>query len=345
MYEHLRGAALLFNTEFIGCEASGDRIRSVTVRDRVTAEEKKLTAKVYLDCSGDIVLARAAGCAHAIGSEPEPQYAESFAPDEYEKTTNGNSLIFEVECLGEKNLDKAPDGLLEEGGQWLGQTLAENGVGPVSCFTYSRRTGIINVNMLPTIAGAEYFSHSPEEAYRICLSRVWAYWRFLQTERGLDHMRMKRIFPMAGIREGFRLIGETVLTQNECRAGIFEQRGAAESIAYGAHSLDTHGQRSKKLKAEDMGRMKLPYGVPYGCLVPKEYSNMLVACRGSSFSHLAASATRLIVTMTQLGEAAAYASSDAIKRSVSVKEADISFVRAKMRSGEYESLIEKNYRL
>ena len=49
------------------------------------------------------------------------------------------------------------------------------------------------------------------------------------------------------------------------------------------------------------------YGIPYECMLPKEIDNLLVACRGSSFTHLAASSARLSRTMLQLGEAACYA--------------------------------------
>ncbi len=340
--KRLRNAVLLLNTAFIGCEVCGDRIESVTVRSCQTNEELKLTAKVYIDCSGDIVFARAAGCEHTLGSEPESQYGESLAPDEYERTTNGNTLVFAVESTRDRYIDKIPDGLHDEGKRWLDRTLSGSGVGVVSCFTHNPYTGEINVNMLPTIQGAEYFSYPADEAYRVCLSIVWAYWHFLQTEKRLDHMRMKRIFPMVGVRESYRLAGQLVLTQNDCLAGIFNQRHADESVAYGAHSLDTHGKRSSKLRPEDMERMPVPYGVPYRCLVTKEYSNMLVACRGSSFSHLAASATRLIVTMMQLGEAAACAALDIIRRNADVNDADISFIRDKLRAGEYEERCAQN---
>ena len=47
-----------------------------------------------------------------------------------------------------------------------------------------------------------------------------------------------------------------------------------------------------------------PWGVPLRCLQPNEVENLLVACRGASFSSLAASACRLQRTMKEMGEAA-----------------------------------------
>ena len=50
--------------------------------------------------------------------------------------------------------------------------------------------------------------------------------------------------------------------------------------------------------------MTEPYGIPFRCLIPKGYRNLLVACRASSFSSLAASSCRLSRTMMQMGQAA-----------------------------------------
>jgi hypothetical protein len=50
--------------------------------------------------------------------------------------------------------------------------------------------------------------------------------------------------------------------------------------------------------------LKQPYGVPFRCLLPVEFDNLAVACRGASFSSVAASSCRLSRTMMQLGQAA-----------------------------------------
>ena len=50
--------------------------------------------------------------------------------------------------------------------------------------------------------------------------------------------------------------------------------------------------------------MKAPYGVPFRCLIPAGYRNLLIACRSASFSSVAASSCRLSRTMMELGQAA-----------------------------------------
>jgi len=44
--------------------------------------------------------------------------------------------------------------------------------------------------------------------------------------------------------------------------------------------------------------------VPYRCLIPKGWRNLLIAGRAAGFSSIAASSCRLIRTMMQLGQAA-----------------------------------------
>ena len=61
--------------------------------------------------------------------------------------------------------------------------------------------------------------------------------------------------------------------------------------------LDKHGEGGGG------GEIKTPYSIPITCLEAKEYDNLFVACRGASFSNIAASSARLTRTMLGLGEA------------------------------------------
>jgi hypothetical protein len=51
----------------------------------------------------------------------------------------------------------------------------------------------------------------------------------------------------------------------------------------------------------------MAYGIPFRCLVPRGWENLLVAGRCAGFSHIAASSCRLSRTMMALGEAAGLA--------------------------------------
>jgi hypothetical protein len=68
--------------------------------------------------------------------------------------------------------------------------------------------------------------------------------------------------------------------------------------------------------------LKVGYGIPFRCLMPLEYDNLLVACRGASFSHIAASSCRLSRTMMVLGEAAGAAAAVAVRQGRMLEDVD-----------------------
>jgi len=154
--------------------------------------------------------------------------------------------------------------------------------------------GDINVNMLPTMQGREYFDLG-EDADRIGRARVYAYFEYMQKERGLKGYTLKHIYS-AGIREGYRLVGRYVLREQDVRAGISRQPKLGRTVAIADHALDIHGKKGM------CKELAVPYEIPLECTMAKEFDNLFVACRGASFSHIASSSVRLSRTMLSLGE-------------------------------------------
>ena len=127
---------------------------------------------------------------------------------------------------------------------------------------------------------------------------------------------------MLGIREGYRIVGEYVLTGKDLQQGILEQEHP-DMIALASHAVDVHGANRRKVK-----HLKVkPYGIPYRCLIPKGWDNLLVACRGASFDRVAASSVRLSRTMLWLGHAAGVGAALAAKEDMAVGEVDAAKIR------------------
>jgi hypothetical protein len=95
-------------------------------------------------------------------------------------------------------------------------------------------------------------------------------------------------------------VGRYVLNENDLRTGDYGRHND-DCIAFCDFSFDFHGL-GRRVEVLENG----PWGVPLGCLQPREVDNLIVACRGSSFSSIAASACRLQRTMVELGEAAGH---------------------------------------
>ena len=91
--------------------------------------------------------------------------------------------------------------------------------------------------------------------------------------------------------------------------------------------MDVHGSGRASVCKE----LKGPYGVPYRCLIPQGMENLLVACRGASFSQIAASSCRLSRTILALGHAAGLAAAQAAKTGVPVAKIDADALRSELR--------------
>ena len=118
------------------------------------------------------------------------------------------------------------------------------------------------------------------------------------TSPAVQKYRLKYLAPALGVRESQRIVGEYVLNQRDLLAGLSGQKHP-DIICLADHSMDTHGSHTRA-----SGELHEPYGVPFRCLIPQGYRNLLIACRAASFSSIAASSCRLSRTLMQLGQAA-----------------------------------------
>ena len=137
---------------------------------------------------------------------------------------------------------------------------------------------------------------------------------------------MEYLAPVVGVRESRRSVGEYVLREQDCLAGLAGQ-DHPDIVAVTDHALDVHGAHG--------GLRELPngaYGVPYRCLLPRGSGNLLVACRAASFSQIAASSCRLQRTMIALGQAAGNAAAMAVSERAPLREVDVAALQAELTS-------------
>ena len=125
-----------------------------------------------------------------------------------------------------------------------------------------------------------------------------------------------------------RLVGRYVLREQDVRAGLLRQTRQEEIIALADHPLDTYGERN--VRGVKLKELEQPYGIPYSCLLPAEYDNLIAASRGASFSHIAASSCRLSRTMMALGEAAGVASALALRDGGAYADMDVAEIRGRL---------------
>lgn len=299
---------LLFNSEVCGVETENGRITVLKVR---TPEgETEICPEIVIDCTAELCVARAAGCEVAAGEDAYAKYAEPHAPDTPQCLINGLSQVFRIAKTEDGYIEPIPaEYNCPEIEKWIEEL--ESGHYPLSCFN-DYPNGDININMLPTIGGEAWLEMPHEKLLRLCRGRAYAYFNWLGRTRGFTGYKIVSVFPMPGIRESYRLVGRYVLTENDLFNGYAASLGKGHSIAFADHPADLHGKTNKSGGMTTFGK----YGIPYECLLPKETENLLVACRGASFSHIAASSARLSRTMIALGEAAGIAAAECLRSGI-----------------------------
>ncbi len=289
------------NTAFADAQTGVGRIHSLA-----TSDGRSVTAEFFIDATANIHLARHLGCGTSLGQEPRSLYDEPSAPRAPTDKLNGTTLIYRVSRLGKAApaVDKLPEGI--PAACWWSESF------PIAAFT-QYPNGDFNVNALPVMAGREAHELGFDRAYAECLRRIHAHWHHVQTvfsEFKAYHLTW--IAPGLGMREGPRLVGRYVLTEHDLLNGLSKQTHD-DLIAIADHARDTHGADTGRAGT---GELREPYGIPYRCLLPVEFDNLAVACRGASFSSMAASSCRLSRTMMQLGQAAGTAA--ALARSLTL---------------------------
>jgi len=108
------------------------------------------------------------------------------------------------------------------------------------------------------------------------------------------------------------------------RAGLKGQKHD-DVIAVTDHAVDIHGRKGRPYEVPNG-----PYGIPYRCLLPRGMSNLLIASRAASFSHIAASSCRLCRTMMTLGQAAGNAVAVALKGGIAPRAIDVQALRKQL---------------
>lgn len=130
--------------------------------------------------------------------------------------------------------------------------------------------------------------------------------RFLKSHPGFEKLRIERLQPETGVRETFRIDGETRVTVDDYTSG----RVFPDAIAYAFYPVDLHDE--KGIRPKHLAEGVVPT-IPLGALIPKGSRNILVAGRCISSDRLANSGLRVQAACMAMGQAAGAAAALAAK--------------------------------
>lgn len=316
-----------FNGKFVSLEKDGQRIKSVTINCK--GKEYKIIADYFIDSTSDAVLARDFGIEVSLGAEKKAVYNEASAKCRCKFSVNGVSLIFVIKKTDDENfITKIPSQYKDiDISLWKEKFLYKN---KIKAFFNVYPDLSINVNMLPTMDGADYFELN-DKAKEVCLARLYAFWNYLQTKKGLKGFDIVHIFEEVGVRESYRVKGKYLLTENDVRKGFLHQDKKEEIIAYSDHALDVHGKNA--LGAE----IDFPFGIPLSCTELNECKNLYIASKCISLSHIAGSSARLTRTIMAIGEGVG----EAVALRLNKKPINYKKLRHSLKLNKYERFLLK----
>ncbi|MBR2019867.1 MAG: FAD-dependent oxidoreductase [Clostridia bacterium] len=317
------GVKVLYHTAFVDAEMDGDRIAKVIVykKEGLCA----IDAKMVIDCSGDADVAEKAKVPYLkrqekmqpaslffrIGNVDSQKIEEDIAANKdnfYRKNnTNYRSLhwwVSKAREAGDWTLNRVSIGLFRgvEEDEWSINT--------------SRIMGVDGTDSESLTEGEIVGRQQVDEIFRF----------FVKYVPGCENARLLQSGSTLGIRETRHIEGIKTLKLDD----LLNYRVPEDSILLAANSVDVHGKygpTSNEYITLPAGKY---YGIPYGCLVPKGCSNLLVAGRSISAEPDAAGAIRVMPPCMAFGQAAGIAAAMAIRESVEPKDVDVQKLRAEL---------------
>lgn len=143
---------------------------------------------------------------------------------------------------------------------------------------------------------------------------------------GFDQSFVIQTATMLGVRESRRVLGDYLLTVED----VLEARDFEDGIARGCYTVDIHSPTGAGTDIRHL-RPGESYALPYRCLTPRGFENLLVTGRPISADHGAHSSLRIMPIAMNLGEAAGVAAARALKHSGRTRAVDVEQLRETLR--------------
>ena len=281
------------------------KITEITGWQLTTYTNHKISADLFIDCSGDSILAQLSGAEYRKGREARAEFNEEAAPLEADSCTMGNSLMIQVRETTQpvtftppRWIRKLTEEDLKTRGHDLGNFRATN-------FWWLELGGERN-----TLDDCEDIKHE-------LLALSYGAWDHIKNNEGhgSENWELDWAGYLPGKRESVRCIGDHILTQNE----VAVRTHYDDIIAYGGWKVDDHPPKGFNHDGEPTKYFdsQSPFGIPYRCIYSKNVDNLMFAGRNISVTHAAMAASRVMATCAILGQAAGTAASLAIRYGIS----------------------------
>ena len=283
---------LLLNTAAFEVEKSdADTISAVHALCSQNSTRYLLKAPLFCDASGDGILGFMSGAAFRMGAEAKEEFDEAFAPDASYGQLLGHSMYFYSKDVGTPVKFVPPSWALDD-------------------ITKIPRYRQFHTNMqgcnfwwleyggrLDTVHQTEDIKW---ELWRVIYG-VWNYFKNSGKFPEAETMNLEWVGTIPGKRESRRFEGDYMIRQQD----VVGQTAFDDVIVHGGWAVDLHP--ADGIYSERSGctqwHSKGVYGIPYRCHYSKNITNLFLAGRIISATHVAFGSTRVMATCAAGGQA------------------------------------------
>ncbi len=293
---------LLLNTAAYSVHKSGpDTIESVEAFCSQNSTRYVLKAPLFVDASGDGIVAFQAGAAFRMGAESTGEFGEKFAPSQEYGYLLGHSIYFYSKDVGKPVRFVPPSYALQD-------------ITDIPRFRsfnardYGCRLWWIEYGgRLDTV-------HETEAIKWQLWKVVYGVWNYIKNSGEFpdaENLTLEWVGHIPGKRESRRFEGDYMMIQQD----IIEQREHDDAVAFGGWSIDLHpadGVFSERPGC-DQWHAKGIYQIPYRTMYSRNISNLFLAGRIMSVSHVAFGSTRVMLTLANCAQAVGMAAAHCIR--------------------------------
>lgn len=316
---HESGADIYLQTPMIEAVVEDDQLTGVVIGTQDGL--KVINAKVFVDATGDGLLAARAGAEYKIGRDSDGK----CQPTTLEFTIDNIDENVALFCYGGSDPVTLPDGKKYSE---LCKEVSARGELPSNVtivrlhktfYPGERNVNATQANGYDTLTAGGVLGAELE--LRDQIDKVVAFLR--KYVPGYENCRVKSTGSTLGVRETRRIMGEKMMVDEDVEMG----RKHPDAVVHDAWFLiDIHNPTGGG-QAEKHSQPCIPYDIPYGCLVPLKVDGLLTAGRCISGTHRAHATYRVMGICMGIGEAAGAAAAVCAKKGVNPRELHYSEVQ------------------
>lgn len=291
--------SLFLNTLVVDVAHQDGHIQSLTALEINSERRFQFLSPVYVDATGDGFIAASAGLSYVIGKECNGTYGEEHAPEQFDPTTQGCTILMTF-IKRDRPVAFVPpsyaypieyiEKLLNNGGRMVSEK--SNGC-DFWWVEFGGQKDTINEIASITL-----------ELKRLTLG-IYNYIKN-SGKFDADTLELNWTGSLPGKRESRRFVTEYVLTETD----ILQNRTFNDVAFHGGWYLDFHPSEGIYSKADFCTQIPVDlYGIPLRCLFSSQIDNLLVCGRILGASHAAFASTRIMDTCALSGQAAGTAAS------------------------------------